>query len=161
MLPNFYLRYYVGHKGKFGHEFLEFEVCPNGLLRYSNNSNYKHDTLIHKELTLSPLVLQEIMHVIRLSSVLQQHLAIGKGSDDSSFIPKNWPEPNRDGRQELEIVLDGKHVKIVTCKIGSFVRIQNSLDPERLETFYYLVQDLKTLIFSLISIHYKVKPVPI
>ena len=21
----FYLRYYVGHKGKFGHEFLEFE----------------------------------------------------------------------------------------------------------------------------------------
>ena len=23
----FYIRYYVGHKGKFGHEFLEFE-CP-------------------------------------------------------------------------------------------------------------------------------------
>ena len=22
---DFYLRYYVGHKGKFGHEFLEFE----------------------------------------------------------------------------------------------------------------------------------------
>ena len=152
----------MGHKGKFGHEFLEFEVCPNGLLRYSNNSNYKHDTLIHKELSLSPLVLQEFMHIIRLSSILQQHPSISsKGSDDSSFIPKNWPEPNRDGRQELEIVLDGKHVKVVTCKVGSFVQIQNSLDPERLETFYYLVQDLKTLIFSLISIHYKVKPVPI
>lgn len=30
----FYLRYYVGHKGKFGHEFLEFEIRPDGLMRY-------------------------------------------------------------------------------------------------------------------------------
>ena len=40
----FYLRYYVGHKGKFGHEFLEFEFRPDGKLRYANNSNYKNDT---------------------------------------------------------------------------------------------------------------------
>lgn len=26
----FYLRYYVGHRGKFGHEFLEFEFRPDG-----------------------------------------------------------------------------------------------------------------------------------
>ena len=26
----FYVRYYVGHKGKFGHEFLEFEFRPDG-----------------------------------------------------------------------------------------------------------------------------------
>ncbi|CAD6186337.1 unnamed protein product [Caenorhabditis auriculariae] len=38
---DFYVRYYVGHKGKFGHEFLEFEFRPNGQLRYANNSNYK------------------------------------------------------------------------------------------------------------------------
>jgi len=25
-----YVRYYVGHKGKFGHEFLEFEFQPSG-----------------------------------------------------------------------------------------------------------------------------------
>ena len=31
---DFYLRYYVGHKGKFGHEFLEFEFRPDGKLRY-------------------------------------------------------------------------------------------------------------------------------
>lgn len=36
----------VGHKGKFGHEFLEFEFRPDGLLRYANNSNYKRDTMI-------------------------------------------------------------------------------------------------------------------
>ena len=29
---DFYLRYYVGHKGKFGHEFLEFEFRPDGKL---------------------------------------------------------------------------------------------------------------------------------
>jgi protein mago nashi len=46
---NFYLRYYVGHKGKFGHEFLEFEFRGDGRLRYSNNSQYKAENLIRKE----------------------------------------------------------------------------------------------------------------
>ncbi|TKY68898.1 mago nashi-like [Spatholobus suberectus] len=50
----FYLRYYVGHKGKFGHEFLEFEFRPDGKLRYANNSNYKNDTIIRKEVYLTP-----------------------------------------------------------------------------------------------------------
>lgn len=66
MSQDFYLRYYVGHKGKFGHEFLEFEFRPDGAcymsrnlvivdslslgkLRYANNSNYKNDTMIRKE----------------------------------------------------------------------------------------------------------------
>ena len=31
MSQDFYLRYYVGHKGKFGHEFLEFEYRPDGM----------------------------------------------------------------------------------------------------------------------------------
>ena len=29
---DFYCRYYVGHKGKFGHEFLEFEFTASGLV---------------------------------------------------------------------------------------------------------------------------------
>jgi len=45
----FYVRYYVGHKGKFGHEFLEFEFRPDGKLRYANNSHYKKETIIRKE----------------------------------------------------------------------------------------------------------------
>ena len=48
-LDNFYVRYYVGHRGKFGHEFLEFEIRSNGRLRYANNSNYKNDTMIRWE----------------------------------------------------------------------------------------------------------------
>lgn len=32
-----------------------------------------------------------------------------------------------------------------------------SADPEGLRVFYYLVQDLKALVFSLISLHFKVQ----
>lgn len=39
----------VGHKGKFGHEFMEFELRADGRLRYSNNSKYKNDVMIRKE----------------------------------------------------------------------------------------------------------------
>lgn len=39
----------VGHKGKFGHEFMEFEFRGDGKLRYANNSNYKKDSMIRKE----------------------------------------------------------------------------------------------------------------
>lgn len=43
-----------------------------------------------------------------------------------------------------------------TAKIGSLVDVTESADPEGLRVFYYLVQDLKALIFSLISLHFKV-----
>ncbi|KAL8091976.1 hypothetical protein AgCh_034310 [Apium graveolens] len=66
----FYLRYYVGHKGKFGHEFLEFEFRPDGKLRYANNSNYKNDTMIRKEVFLTPSVLRECRRIISQSEVL-------------------------------------------------------------------------------------------
>ncbi len=73
---SFYLRYYSGHQGRFGHEFLgtyysihvntraienrlltlrlEFDVELNedkksALVRYTNNSNYRRDELIRKE----------------------------------------------------------------------------------------------------------------
>eukprot|EP00951_Prasinocladus_malaysianus_P015527 scaffold119216_cov22-Prasinocladus_malaysianus.AAC.1 len=55
MGDEFYVRYYVGHKGKFGHEFLEFEFRPDGKLRYANNSNYKNDTMIRKEVFVTPV----------------------------------------------------------------------------------------------------------
>jgi protein mago nashi len=43
-----------------------------------------------------------------------------------------------------------------TAKIGSLVDVNESEDPEGLRVFYYLVQDLKALVFSLISLHFKV-----
>ena len=43
---DFYLRYYVGHKGKFGHEFLEFEFRPDGKFFVLNASFIDADAVI-------------------------------------------------------------------------------------------------------------------
>ena len=36
---------------------------------------------------------------------------------------------------------------------------QESNDPEGLRIFYYMVQDLKCLVFSLIGLHFRIKPI--
>lgn len=141
-----YLRYYVGHKGKFGHEFLEFEFRPNGLFRYANNSNYRKEALIRKECYLSPLVLQALQHVVMDSEIMRE--------DDS-----RWPQADRVGRQELEVVMGGEHISFSTSKLGSLGSVAGTEDPEGLKVFYYLVQDLKSLVFALISSHFKLKPI--
>jgi hypothetical protein len=74
--------------------------------------------------------------------------------DDSS-----WPAPDQVGRQELEIVIGNEHISFATTKLGSLLQVQSSDDPEGLRVFYYLVQDLKCLVFSLISAHFKIQPI--
>merc|ERR1711870_73491 len=126
MSEDFYLRYYVGHKGKFGHEFLEFEFRPDGKLRYANNSNYKNDTMIRKEAYVHKSVMEELRRVIEDSEVMAE---------------------------------DDEHISFTTSKIGSLVDVNGSRDPDGLRCFYYLVQDLKCLVFSLIGLHFKIKPI--
>merc|ERR1712037_782958 len=122
---DFYIRYYVGHKGKFGHEFLEFEFRPDGKMRYANNSNYKNDTMIRKEAFVNRCVLQELKRII----------------------------------EDSEILKEEDHISFTTSKIGSLIDVNQCKDPEGLRTFYYLVQDLKCLVFSLIGLHFKIKPI--
>jgi protein mago nashi len=135
-----------GHKGKFGHEFLEFEFRPDGKLRYANNSNYKNDKLIRKEMYVSPEILAEVARIVKESEVMKE--------DD-----RDWPEGDRVGSQELEIVCGDEHCSFTTAKIGSLLDVQSSKDPEGLRVFYYLVQDLKCFAFSLINLHMKIKPI--
>ncbi|OBR14930.1 Mago nashi [Colletotrichum higginsianum IMI 349063] len=166
----FYLRYYSGHSGRFGHEFLEFDfrVLGDGrsaVARYANNSNYRNDSLIRKEMCVSALIIDEIKRIIKTSEIMKE--------DDSK-----WPQKNKDGRQELEIRLGNDHISfevgddgfvgisrtgltclVQTAKIGSLVDVTESADPEGLRVFYYLVQDLKALVFSLIALHFKIKPI--
>jgi protein mago nashi len=80
----------VGHQGKFGHEFLEFEFRPDGKMRYANNSNYKNDTMIRKEVFVNEGVIEALKKVIKDSEIMQE--------DD-----RNWPMPDKVGRQELEV----------------------------------------------------------
>nr|CAD2173567.1 unnamed protein product [Meloidogyne enterolobii] len=123
----FYVRYYVGHKGKFGHEFLEFEFRPD-------------------ECYVGKAVMEELKRIIDDSEIMNE--------DDA-----NWPEPDRVGRQELEILSGNDHVSFTTSKIGCLVEVNDSKDPVGLRSFYYLVQDLKCLVFSLIGLHFKIRPI--
>jgi len=149
------------------------------MVRYANNSNYRNDSLIRKEskqtlhlfiikarqtdaskVCVSSLVIAEIKRIIKDSEIMKE--------DDTK-----WPQKNKDGRQELEIRLGNEHISfevgisrtplkdstnscLKTAKIGSLVDVTESQDPEGLRVFYYLVQDLKALVFSLISLHFKV-----
>ncbi|KAI1955411.1 hypothetical protein LOZ58_006784 [Ophidiomyces ophidiicola] len=157
-----------GHSGRFGHEFLgeksmrahwqpslgqlltglefDFRTVGDGrsaAVRYANNSNYRNDSLIRKEMCVSSLMISELKRIIKDSEILKE--------DDSK-----WPQKNKDGRQELEIKLGSEHISFETAKIGSLVDVTESADPEGLRVFYYLVQDLKAFVFSLISLHFKV-----
>ncbi|KAG6786602.1 hypothetical protein POTOM_008208 [Populus tomentosa] len=162
----FYLRYYVGHRGKFGHEFLEFEFRPDGKLRYANNSNYKNDTMIRKEVFLTPAVLKECRRIISDSEVLIMYLYVIEldAVEDvisSIMIMKeddnNWPEPDRVGKQELEIVMGNEHISFTTSKIGSLVDVHSSQDPEGLRIFYYLVQVIILVMNMNISLNVEVR----
>ncbi|KAI8341850.1 exon-exon junction complex protein Magoh [Chlamydoabsidia padenii] len=142
---DFYVRYYSGHKGRYGHEFLEFEFRPDGLCRYANNSNYRNDSLIKKEMYVTPAVIQELKRLIDISDIMKK--------DDSE-----WPRKNVVGSQELEVRLGNHHISFETSKLGSLVEVEESQDPEGLRAFYYLVQDLKAFVFSLIAMNFKIKP---
>ncbi|KAI9645010.1 hypothetical protein NHQ30_007047 [Ciborinia camelliae] len=95
---------------------------------------------------VSSLMVEEIKRIIKTSEIMKE--------DDSK-----WPQKNKDGRQELEIKIGSEVISFETAKIGSLVDVTESQDPEGLRVFYYLVQDLKALVFSLIALHFKIKPI--
>merc|ERR1711879_144412 len=145
-LNEFYVRYYVGHRGMYGHEFLQFELHSDGRLKYANNSHYKSERMIRKECYVSDSVLKELRRIIDDSEILKE--------DDNL-----WPQPDQVGKQELEVVTESDHISFMTGKIGSLLDVQDSKDPDGLRNFYYLVQDLKCFVFALISLNFKINPI--
>merc|ERR1712072_268883 len=119
---------------------------PNGKLRYANNSKYKKDKIIRKEVYVNSMVIQEFQRIIEDSEIIKEN----------DF---NWPSSDRVGRQELEVIIGNDHISLCTTKIGSLLEIDSSKNPEGLRIFYYLTQDLKCFIFSLIGLHFKIKPI--
>merc|ERR1719188_1059979 len=102
--------------------------------------------MIRKEAHVTKAVMRELKKTIEDSEIMRE--------DDA-----NWPAPDKIGRQELEIVLGKEHISFTTSKIGALLDVQSSQDPEGLRVFYYLVQDLKCFVFSLIGLHFRIKPV--
>ena len=74
----------MGHTGQFGHEFLEFELRDNKL-RYANNSQYKNDRIIRKEMFVSDAVVQEFKRIVGEAEIVKE--------DDNL-----WPKADRVGR---------------------------------------------------------------
>lgn len=128
-----YVRYYSGHQGRFGHEFLgmldsaceapsnvvEFDIRVHddgrsGILRYANNSNYKNDSLIRKEGTSRFLVAQPLTNDLATLSpaVLDEFKRIVVESEIVKEDDTKWPPRNRDGKQELEIRMGNYHISL-------------------------------------------------
>ena len=124
--------------------FHQFELCPNGRLRYANSARYKYAGTIRKEAFVSPGVLDQARRIIEESGIIE-------------VDPKSWPQAT-DRKQELEVKIGETHMTFACAEIGSLLDVQKSDDPEGLKNFYYLVQDLKTLVFSLIALHFRIKP---
>merc|ERR1711990_1352237 len=114
--------------------------------RYANNSNYKNDRMIRKEVYVSQQVRDSLKKMILDSEMLKE--------DDNL-----WPAPDQVGRQELEVVIGSQHISFVTGKVGSLIDVEASRDKGGLKVFYFLVQDLKCFVFSLIGLHFKIKPI--
>jgi protein mago nashi len=123
-------------------------VCPSGKLRYANNSNYKDDSIIRREVSLGPAVVQELKRIIRTSDI-------------STVDDENWEDPpSQDRQQELEIKIDNEHIAFTCAEIMSLADIKDSRDPKGMTVLYYLTQDLKCFVMSLINLHFKIKPIP-
>jgi len=69
---------------------MEFELRPDGRLRYANNSNYKKDTIIRKEVRVSPAVLAEFKRIIAESEILEYVRGCARARD-SRGVPRHPP----------------------------------------------------------------------
>lgn len=70
--------------------------------------------------------------------------------EDSEIMAEDdalWPQPDRVGRQELEIVIGDEHISFTTSKIGSLVDVNQSRDPDGLRYIQgigkFIFEDLK------------------
>ena len=83
---------------------MEFEFLPNGILRYSNNSAYKSrdSEMIRKQVKVSPAVIGELRRIISESEITKESDA-------------EWPEPDREGEQNLEIKIGNGTWCVCVC----------------------------------------------
>ena len=63
------------------------------------------------QVTLGPAVIEEIKRIIAESEITKE--------DD-----RNWPVPDKIGRQELEIKINKEHISFTSSKIGSLLNVQ-------------------------------------
>lgn len=105
-----------------------------------------------------PAFADDLLCLVRLSKlVLDQLKSIIREGNVGTLDDTKWPAPGAT-TQELEIVFDKKHVWLQCPKLSSRRDCESSEDAEGMLRFFYLVEEVKALILSLINIHFKVNP---
>lgn len=95
---------------------------------------------------LSRAVMLELKRIIDTSKILE--------CDD-----QKWPEPSRESSEELEVLSGEDHISFAAAKINALMDVQKSKDPIGMRCFYYTTQDIKAFVFSLLQMHFRVKPI--
>ena len=85
------------------------EVCK----LYYQAIKYSFAYYLYSQAFVHKSVMEELKRVISDSEIMQEDDAL-------------WPQPDRVGRQELEIVIGDEHISFTTAKIGSLVDVNAS-----------------------------------
>lgn len=130
-----HIRYHVERLGEYGRELLEFEVRPDGLLRYASNSCFKK---VQKQCYVSQMMLAQLERIVV----------------DSCFLSPNvegWPPSSETDRQQLEISQGSSNFAVSTRGV------KTPLDASGFEgmlAFFYLTADLEAFVFSVVRLHF-------
>uniref|UniRef100_A0A1I8IY85 HTH OST-type domain-containing protein n=1 Tax=Macrostomum lignano TaxID=282301 RepID=A0A1I8IY85_9PLAT len=134
----FYLRYYIGHRGHIrATKVPGIRVPADGKLRlHANNSNYKNDTMIRKGATCR-----------RSDAELSPQSSPRARSCRRTTQQVAHARPGVAGRSSR--CLNSEHISFTPPHSTDWLagRDHRDKDPDGLRTFYYLVQDLKCLLF--------------
>lgn len=136
----------LGHGGRYGHEFLEFEVKCNGVLTYLNQSRYKREAKIFRKVQLSAEVLAIIQDMIEMSGLSQVTRNIENG-----WLSEVNDASTSAGIQEIEVLTSKRHY---------FFALPRQLDPtdEKLRKLYELTDKLNEFLIFLVQTHFKASP---
>lgn len=130
-----HIMYHIGRRGEYGQELLEFEIRPDGLLRYASDSCLRK---VRKQCYISPFMLAELERIVADSGI--QHPNHG-----------GWPPAADSDRQELEIVHGSSHFVFSTCRVET---PHEASGFEGMLAYFYLVADLEAFVFSVVRLHF-------
>jgi len=167
---------------------LEFEFNSDGHLRYANGSAYRRDATIRKEVRVGRGVLAEVQQMVEDSRILRhddskwpepseagrQELEVVLGRDHVTFSVSGSSFPRLCAQSSGAEVgcSPAARVRTMQCRrsaiarglqcaaMGSLSEADTCADPDGFSKLYFLGQDLKSLVLSLIAIHFKSKPIP-
>lgn len=130
-----YLRYRLEQLGEYGRELLEFEVRPDGLLRYASDSCLRK---VRKQCYISQIMLAELERIVADSCILDPNV-------------EAWPPAAATDRQELEI-MQGSFRFVCSTR-----RVETPHDASGFEgmlAYFYLIADLEAFVFSVVRLHF-------